>query len=332
MGYKDTDYLHAAARTAYLETRLITKEELLKAVDAASAKDAYRLLAGMNIFRNHSLDEYEKAFEENLAEAYDLVEEITGEIGLTDIFRYPIDGHNMKVMIKSKAAEGDFRGLYKCGGTVEPDVMKREFDKKDFNHVPELLGEAALEAADKLAKTRDSQAVDIFTDKAVLALMGKKAAEINCECLTDYVIARIDLTNIRSALRLLKMKKDNYTASKVFAEGGSFSIKELGEAYSMGYDGMKKLAERIPQSERMTEAVSLVKQGQSIEVFEQQADGCFRDFFEKARIVPFGIEPVLTYLYLKEQEIRACRLVLVSKLYELPKEEIAERVRYIYAN
>ena len=162
--------------------------------------------------------------------------------------------------------------------------------------------------------------------------MGKKAAEINCECLTDYVIARIDLTNIRSALRLLKMKKDNYTASKVFAEGGSFSIKELGEAYSMGYDGMKKLAERIPQSERMTEAVSLVKQGQSIEVFEQQADGCFRDFFEKARIVPFGIEPVLTYLYLKEQEIRACRLVLVSKLYELPKEEIAERVRYIYAN
>ena len=54
--------------------------------------------------------------------------------------------------------------------------------------------------------------MDILVDKAVIALMGKKAAEIDCECLTDYVTAKIDLTNIRSALRLLKMKKDTYTA------------------------------------------------------------------------------------------------------------------------
>ncbi|MCI5536380.1 MAG: V-type ATPase subunit [Clostridiales bacterium] len=332
MRYKDTDYLHAAARVAYLENQLITKNDLLKAIDAESAKDAYRLLSGKHIFRDHSMDEYEQAFEENLAETYDLVEEITGSIGITNMFRYPVDGHNMKVMIKSRAAGGDFSGLYKYGGTVEPDVMQREFNEKDFYHVPDILGEAALEAADELAKTRDSQIVDILVDKAVIALMGKKAAEIDCECLTDYVTAKIDLTNIRSALRLLKMKKDTYTASKVFAEGGSFSIRELEEAYSMGYDGLKKLVERIPQSERMTEAVNLVKQGQSIGVFEQQADGCFRDLFEKARIVPFGIEPVITYLYLKDQEIRACRLVLVSKLYDLPKEKIAERVRYIYAD
>ena len=67
------------------------------------------------------------------------------------------------------------------------------------------------------------------------------------------------------------------------------------------------------------------------DVFEEQEDGCFRDLFEKARIVPFGIEPVITYLYLKNQEIRACRMVLVSKLYNLQKEKIAERVEYIYA-
>ena len=44
MRYKDTDYLHAAARVAYLENQLITKNDLLKAIDAESAKDAYRLL------------------------------------------------------------------------------------------------------------------------------------------------------------------------------------------------------------------------------------------------------------------------------------------------
>ena len=34
MRYKDTDYLHAAARVAYLENQLITKNDLLKAIDA----------------------------------------------------------------------------------------------------------------------------------------------------------------------------------------------------------------------------------------------------------------------------------------------------------
>lgn len=332
MHYKDTDYLHAAARVTYLENQLVTKEDLLKAIDAESAREAYRLLSGRQIFRDHDMENYEKAFEENLAETYALIEDITGDLGLTYIFRYPIDGHNMKVMIKDKLAAGDFSNLYKTGGTVAAQVMKKELDDARFEEVPELLGQAGLTAADQLAKTKDSQIVDLIIDKAVIALMGKKAEDLSCQALTEYVTAKIDLINIKSALRLLKMKKDTYTAARVFAEGGSFTLKELEEAYTMGYDGLKELAGRTAQSERIKEAVTLIKQGQSIAVFEQQEDGCFKDLFDKTRVIPFGIEPVITFLYLKEQEIRAARLVLVSKLFGIPKEQIAERVRYIYAD
>lgn len=332
MHYKDTDYLHAAARVTYLENQLIKKEDLLKAIDADTAKEAYRLLSGRQIFREHDMEDYEKAFEENLAAAYDLIEEITGEIGLTYLFRYSIDGHNLKVMIKAKLASGDFSGLYKAGGTVAVSHLKQELDDARFELVPPILGEAGLEAADQLAKTRDSQIVDLIIDKAVILLMSKKAEALDSQALTEYVTARIDLINIKSALRLLRMKKDTYTAARVFAQGGSFTLRELEEAYAMGYDGVKELVSRIPQSERLSEAVNLVKQGQSIAVFQQQEDGCFRDLFEKTRIIPFGIEPVITFLYLKEQEIRACRLVLVSKIFNIPKEQIAERLRYIYAD
>lgn len=332
MGYKDTEYLHAAARVSYLENQMLTKEDMLKAVDAEGIKEAYRILSGRKLFGKHGIDEYEQAFEESLAETYKLIEEITGEIGLTSVFRYSIDGHNIKVMIKAKAAEGDFDSLYKKGGTVEPFVMEREFDKKRFCYVPEILGTAALEAADELAKTRDSQIVDIMIDKAVMALMTKKAAALNCECVTDYVKDKIDFINIRSALRLLRMKKDIYTASKVFAEGGRFKKRELEQAYSTGYDGLRRLTEKIPYSEKLCEAINIVKHGGSTGAFEQQIDLYFSNFFEDVRTVSFGIEPVFTYLYSKEQEIKACRLVLVSKLYDLPKEMIAEKVRCIYAN
>lgn len=329
---KDTDYLHAAARVTYLENQLVKKGDLLKAIDAESAKEAYRLLSGRQIFREHAMEDYEKAFEENLMETYRLVEEITGEQGLTHIFRYPIDGHNMKVLIKSKAASGDFSGLYQTGGTVEVSRMKQELDQASFEEVPEALGHAGLEAAEKLAKTGDSQIVDLTIDKAVIALMGEKAKDMDCPALTEYVTARIDLMNIKSALRLLRMKKDTYTAARVFGSGGSFTVKELEDAYAMGYGGIRELAARLPQSERLGEAISEAKQSQSIAAFEQQEDGCFQDLFEKTEVIPFGIEPVITYLYLKEQEIRACRLVLASKLFGLPKGRIAERLRYLYAD
>lgn len=332
MHYKDTDYLHAAARVTYLENQLIKKDDLLKAIDAGSAKEAYRLLSGRQIFRERAMEDYEKAFEENLMETYLLVEEITGDLGLTHIFRYPIDGHNMKVMIKSKMASGDFSGLYKTGGTVAVSRMKQELDDASFEEVPEALGYAGLEAAEQLAKTRDSQIVDLTIDKAIIAMMGEKARSIDCQALTDYVLARVDLMNIKSALRLLRMKKDTYAAARVFARGGSFTVKELEEAYAMGYDGIRELVNRIPQSERLTEAIVQAKQGQSIGTFEQQEDGCFQDLFEKTKVIPFGIEPVITYLYLKEQEIRACRLVLTSKLFGISKDQIAERLRYIYAD
>lgn len=332
MRYKDTDFLHASSRVAYMENQLITKDDLMKAIDADSPAEAFRLLSAKNLFRDCGIDDYEQAFDKNMEETCEMIEEITNELGLTYIFRYPVDGHNMKVIVKSKTAAGDFSDLYKPGGTVSADTMKQELDSGSFEEVPEILGRAGLEAAEKLAKTKDSQIVDLIIDKAVIALTVKKSEEIDCEALTEYTKAKIDLINIKSALRLMRIKSDVYTASKVFAEGGSFSVRELEAAYTMGYDGIKLLLEGAQRGEVLAEAVSEIKNGGSVGIFEKQADKCFRELFENTKIIPFGIEPVITFLYLKDREIRACRLVLVSKIFGLSKEKITERLRYIYAD
>lgn len=332
MRYKDTDYLHAAARVSCLENKMLTEEDMLKAVDAEGVKEAYRILSGRKLFGKYDIDEYEQAFEDSLAEAYALIEEITGEIGLTDIFRYAIDGHNMKVMIKSAAVKGDFSRLYKKGGTVDPNVLEHKFNKNDYRDLPEIMGKAALEATEELAKTQDSQIVDILIDKAVMKLMAKKAVSLDFECVTEYVTDKIDFINIRSAMRMLRMKKDIYAASKVFAEGGNLNTSELEQAYLKGFDGLRKLTEKIPKSEKLCEAINIVKHGGSISGFEEQTDVYFRHYFKSLRTVSFGIEPAITYLFLKEQEVRACRLILVSKMYELPKEIISRKVRCIYAD
>ncbi len=332
MRYRDTDHLHASMRAAYLENLLVSREELIKAAGASSAEDAFRLLSGKQLFKNSSPGRYEEAFEEALKGSYELVEEMTQDMGLTYIFRYPIDGHNMKVMVKSRKAAGDFSGLYKTGGTVGIGVMADELGKGHFYHVPETVGEAGLEAVSLLAETDDPQAVDIVIDRAVMAEIIRKAAEIDFALLTEYAAARVDLTNIKVALRLLRIKADVYKAARVLAEGGSFTLKELKEAYTMGYDGIAALTARLERSDGLTEAVESIKRGGSLGLFEQQAERCFGELFERASREPFGIGPVISFLYRKEREIKACRFVLTSKLFNIPSEQIAERLGYFYGD
>lgn len=332
MTKNDTKYLHAAARTQALENQMISQQELLKAIEAAGAVEAFKSLSGKEMFRDFSLKEYEKAFEQELRRTYRLVENITGQSGVTKVFRYPADGHNLKVYVKAKAAGGSFQSLYKETGTFSVEQMEAEMASGRFDHVPERLGRAALEASDRLAKTRDSQIVDIVIDKAVLALTRKTAEEIGNPLLMEYVALKIDLINIETAVRLMRMKKDAYEVKRIFAEGGTIAPSDISEGFSAGYEGIARLVDKVGKTRRLGKSVSALKQGQPLTVFEQQLDGCFKDLFDKARVIPFGIEPVIAFLYRKEREIKAVRLVLVSKIYGLAKDQIAERVRYIYAD
>ncbi len=322
MHRKDTDYLHAAARTAYLENMLISGEALFKAAAAESVEEVQRQLSGKALFRGRNPENHEEIFEGALKEAYELVEEMTGGLGVTFVFRYHIDGHNMKVMVKSRAASGDFSYLYKDGGTVETAVMAEELGSGRFYMVPEKLGRAGLEAVRLLAGTGDPQTVDIIIDNAVLALMNEKAAETGFEALSEYAAAVTDVTNLRAAFRMLDMKADAYMAESVFSEGGSLSAEELNRAYIMGYESVRALADKLFQPVEPVTA----------ETFERTAEEYFMRFFDRISAVPFGIEPVIRFLYLKEREIKGCRLVLASKDFGISENRIMEGLRCIYGS
>lgn len=48
---------------------------------------------------------------------------------------------------------------------------------------------------------------------------------------------------------------------------------------------------------------------------------------KEAKIVTKGLEPVLTYMYVKENEIKQIRTIMVGKLNNITKEVIRERLR-----
>ena len=332
MTKNDTKYLHAAARVHSLENQMISRQDLLKAIEASGAEEAFKALSAKGMFRDFSMKEYEKAFERELKETYRLVEDITEQSQITFIFRYPADGHNLKVYAKAQLTAESFEELYKETGTFSPQTMKEELLAKRFDKVPQKLGQAALYAMDQLAKTRDPQMASLIIDNAVLEQMSEKAGEIGNPLLTEYAAAKIDLINIETAIRLMRMKKEPYEVQKMLASGGTLSPAAISGEFSAGYEGMMRLADRAGKKKRLEKSLAALKQGQPLSVLEENLDACFKDLFDKAKIIPFGLEPVIAFLYQKEREIRAARLVFSAKLFGLPKDQIAERVRYIYAD
>ena len=55
------------------------------------------------------------------------------------------------------------------------------------------------------------------------------------------------------------------------------------------------------------------------------------NMMKEAKMIPFGGEPLLAYIYAKETEIKVVRIIMVGKLNNIAEEVIRERLRDIYA-
>lgn len=329
--YRDTDYLHATARVRALENFMVSSKGFIKMVDAKNAEEAFKVLAESAIGQGHELANYEQAFRDNLQEAYNLVAGISPLPGLVDIFRYKYDGHNLKVAIKSKRLERDYSGILSTMGTVPVPQLLAELDEKSFTTLVPILALAGCEAAEQMAKTGDPQTVDILIDKAVLGAMAEKAAELQNSFVTRFVQTQVDIANIRAAVRLTRMKKELPMLQKVLVSGGTIPDAKLCEAYAKGNDELLVMVAASPYGKMLEPSFDDLRAQRSLTLFEKLCDNYMVSLFAGARFVPFGIEPLMAYLYGKECETSAARIVLASKMAGVSATQITERLRDAYA-
>ena len=60
-------------------------------------------------------------------------------------------------------------------------------------------------------------------------------------------------------------------------------------------------------------------------------DNYLISYVKKAGLISFGPEPLVAYLWAKENEIKLIRIVMVGKINGLPADDIKERLRDVYA-
>ncbi len=325
---KDQEYLCVSAYVRALESRLLSSGDYARMIDADSAESALRILSdrGYPAMIPHMSaveTDLRQAREETLADLACMLP----DAAILDLFRLPYDYHNVKVALKALWTGRDARHLLMGGGTLDPATLYQRVETGEEGQFSQDLAIAIREARDTVAATGDPQKGDFILDRACFAAQQAMTAAADNGFLQQYTRLRIDVANLLTLIRVLRMGKAALLLEDALFPGGNLEPQELMAC--RGSADIAQLYLATPLEDAAALGISAVATG-SITAFEKACDDAITHFLQQSILISFGPEPVLAYLAMQEQEQRNIRIIISGKLAGLSPDTIRERMREAY--
>ena len=237
-------------------------------------------------------------------------------------------GEAAKVLIKAQAMGLDEARLLSQGGRYDPQRLREDFLRDDLRDWGEVFRQAVLRAREVLSATGDPQQADLVLDRACFQEMESLARACGSAFLQGYVRLSVDAANLRAAVRAARMGKGSEFLNQILLPGGNVSERALAGARP------EELAERfrsgpLAQAAALGAARTQPDSGPLTE-FERLCDNAVTGYLASASRVPFGEETVIGYLYAREAEITAVRIIMAGRMAGLDGETIRSRLRATY--
>lgn len=327
---KENDFLSISARVRVLETRLLTAERMERMIDAKDAADAAKVLGECGYpdlpeVTNSALDamlaQAQAALFENMGKA-------VGNDALIDVFRCKYDYHNAKTLVKAEALKLDQDRLLLGGGRYAPAALAEDYRREDLRTYADTFREAIGQAHEVLGSSGDPQQADIILDRAYFKELAALAKASGSKFLEGYVTTLIDGANLRAAVRAARLDKAGEFLRAVLVEGGSVSPDAIARV--KGTELGKVFKDTAFRAAAEAGAALAVPNGGALTDFERMCDDTVMAYLAKARMIPFGEQPVVAYLYAREAEATAIRIILTGRMAGIDGTTIRQRLRRAY--
>lgn len=327
---KDTDYLFLSTRIRALERSLLTRERMERMLDASTPADAAKVLVecGYPEAEEVTVDSVNEMLSQARQRTFDDLYLFAPDRNIIDVFRIKYDYHNAKVLLKSEARGVDAGGLLVDTGRVPPEELREHVRASDFRGLPGHLARAIAQARDTLGSTGDPQLSDFVLDRAYFEDMFDLARSSGSAFLEGYVRINIDVANLKSLVRTLRMGKDVDFLRGVLFSGGNVDVPRIIAAVNAGTPIPELYAASALRD--AAEAGNSAIGGASLTPFEKLCDDAVMAYIGDARYVAFGEAPLVAYLAARESEFTAVRIIMTGRLADLPADVIRERLREPY--
>ncbi len=328
---KDTDYLFLTNRIRALERSLLTRERMERMLDAPTAADAAKVLqeCGYPELETVTVDSINEMLSKAQERTFDDLYLFAPDRNMIDLFRVKYDYNNAKALLKSEARGVDATHLLVSSGRVDPKKLDEEIRSSSLRDLPGKLAPAILQAREVLGTTGDPQLSDFVLDRAYFEDIAQLAEGTGSDFLIGYVRLMVDIANLKSLIRTLRMGKDVEFLRNVLFEGGNIPPAKL--LHGMAQDApVADLYSSGPLAEVAEVGAGCISGKGNLTQFEKLCDDTLTAYLAKARYVPFGESPLVTYLVAKENESTAIRIIMTGRLADLRADVIRERLREPY--
>lgn len=327
---KIIDFASIVTKIRVWESRLLTKAFYDRLMDAENLDSALKLLSETAYGQYLEGGSYENDLSLASRDMYDELYKSTPYEEIIDFMRVKYDYHNIKALIKGKILDKDFSSILIPTGTVPVDVLKTALSSDNYVELPKTMSEAIQAVLEDFEKTKDPQRIDIILDKYMFIHMKDMVKTLKNDFLEGYVTSLIDLTNIKTILRIKTLNKPLKFLKEVLVEGGELDSSLLEELFLEDYAHIPNKLRHKSYGKMVKESIDNFLKTDSLKSFEKNIDDYLMDYMKTARFVNLGPEPIAVFIYAKETEIKNIRIILVGKLNKVSKELIKERLRDSY--
>jgi len=328
--YQETEYLYSSARVRFMENALANRERFLHLSEVPTSDAVLAALPelGFEILRKESGEiDREETLLSPLRYAYREISAMS-PAPLVDFLRYPYDAHNVKSILKCRARGISAQSMLIDLGTVSPDVLMDAMREQDYSLLPAHIANAIPTAIEEFAKSANPQVIDLILDRATYADMHALALASGLPYLVQLSTAKIDLINLITCVRILRMKLSSTAMplmQSAYLESGSFGIEKL--CHWIEEQDEKGFWEWLSH----TNYASLAPHADMpLWQLERNADNAWMQLAKEAKQVSFGAPVLLGYLIAMEYQVKNIRIILAGKDASLSSEVIRERMRESY--
>ena len=326
IGEEDWRYAFATAQVRVLETRMLGANTLADMANADGFDAAAESLSGSEYTVSQSVRNFAE-IETMLLDRRSAVRELFVELmldeGMVGILRAREDFANMRLAVRRVVTEKPIGLDYSNEGSVPAEEFEEIFEQENYSRFPQYLQDAVEEAVLGYYQDKDIRRIDYGIDRMMMAYDIKSAQETESVFLLSLFRTRLDLTNIRTMLRLKMAERDE---REFFFPGGFVTPDRFIHALDIGYEAIAPLFYATPYYDVVERGVSYLASEQSFLRLEKACEDHLAGFLRTTATIAAGPQTVIAYLLRKENEIRTVRMLLTCKRNGLDTKLILDRL------
>lgn len=327
-------YFYGVGRARALEARMLTSAQLARMAAAADFQSAFAVLSettyAENLPKLKKPFDFEELCELELISLKHLLDHIAPENEILTALFKKYDYLNIKILLRSYFSKMKKMDIFSKVGTLDFDYLRLYI----FEGIKEIDDKEILEAIDDAKsiyeQSKDPQSLDIRVDKHYFSYLKRICDASPSLLIKDMVNHQIDLTNIKTLLRIQELKKDKKFLSKALLEPGFIDKDILLNLHDKStQDIISKLSYTL-YLPAISEGLEYFSKNKSFYLLEKLMDDYVINQFRRAKYLSSGIEPLVGFYLAKEAEIKTLRFILTCKKNYVGTERIKERLRVSY--